>query len=157
VRRVDAKKGAHRPPVKPPFEAYKGIRPFLFSSYAHRDMERVFKILKKLHSDRYRIWYDEGIEPGNEWPEVVGNAVINCTQFIVFMSPAAANSRNVRNEINLAFTEDKDIIVVYLKNTKLSSGMKLQIGTVQFINRYELSDREFSEKLDKVLNSSMKN
>jgi len=120
-------------------------------------MEIVFRLLKKLDRDRYRIWYDEGIEPGNEWPEVVGNAVINCTQFIVFMSPAAADSRNVRNEVNLAFTEDKEIIVVYLKKTDLSSGMKLQIGTVQFINLYELSEREFYEKLTKVLNSSMRN
>ena len=143
--------------MKPPFKAYRGIRPFLFGSYAHKDMEIVFRLLKKLDRDRYRIWYDEGIEPGNEWPEVVGNAVINCTQFIVFMSPAAADSRNVRNEVNLAFTEDKEIIVVYLKKTDLSSGMKLQIGTVQFINLYELSEREFYEKLTKVLNSSMRN
>jgi hypothetical protein len=128
----------------------------MFTSYAHRDMEAVFKILKKLRRDRYRIWYDEGIEPGNEWPEVVGNAVINCMQFIVFMSPAAADSRNVRNEVNLAFNDNKDIIVIYMKKTNLSSGMRLQIGTVQFINYYELSEREFYEKLTKVLNSSLR-
>jgi hypothetical protein len=143
--------------VKPPFRAYKGVRPYLFSSYAHKDMEAVFKLLKKLDRDRYRIWYDEGIEPGNEWPEVVGNAVIGCTQFIVFMSPAAADSRNVRNEVNLAFTEDKEIIVVYLKKTDLSSGMKLQIGTVQFVNQYELSERELYDKLTEVLNRITRN
>jgi hypothetical protein len=76
---------------------------------------------------------------------------------MVFMSPAAADSRNVRNEVNLAFTEDKEIIVVYLKKTRLSSGMKLQIGTVQFINHYELSEREFYGKLTSVLNSSARN
>jgi len=35
--------------------------------------------------------------------------------------------------------------------------MKLQIGTVQFINKYELSEKEFFEKLDRVLDSNMKN
>ena len=156
VRKV-GKKSSHRPTVKPPFEAYKGIRPYMFSSYAHKDMEIVFKVLKKLSKNRYRIWYDEGIEPGNEWPEVVGNAVINCAQFIAFMSPAAADSRNVRNEVNLAFNDDKEIIVVYLRKTNLSSGMRLQIGTVQFINHYELTERGFYEKLTKVLNSSLRN
>ena len=129
----------------------------MFNSYAHKDMEIVFKVLKKLNKDRYRIWYDEGIEPGNEWPEVVGNAVINCSQFIVFMSPAAADSRNVRNEVNLAFNDNKEIIVVYLKKTNLSSGMRLQIGTVQFINYYELTERKFYDKLTKVLSSSLRN
>ncbi|MCK4924901.1 MAG: toll/interleukin-1 receptor domain-containing protein [Spirochaetes bacterium] len=151
------KKSSHRPSANPPFEAYKGIRPYMFSSYAHKDMEIVFKVLKKLNKNRYRIWYDEGIEPGNEWPEVVGNAVINCAQFIAFMSPAAADSRNVRNEVNLAFNDDKEIIVVYLRKTNLSSGMRLQIGTVQFINHYELTERGFYEKLTKVLNSSLRN
>jgi hypothetical protein len=129
----------------------------MFSSYAHKDMEIVFKVLKKLSKDRYRMWYDEGIEPGYEWPEVVGNSVINCSQFIVFMSPAAADSRNVRNEVNLAFNDNKEIIVVYLKKTNLSSGMRLQIGTVQFINYYELTEREFYDKLTKVLSSSLRN
>ena len=156
VRKV-VRKQSHRPTVRPPFEAYKGIRPYMFCSYAHKDMDVVFKVLKKLHKDRCRVWYDEGIEPGNEWPEVVGNAVIKSSQFIVFMSPAAADSRNVRNEVNLAFNDDKEIIVVYLKKTTLSSGMRLQIGTVQFINYYDMTDREFYEKLTKVLNSSLRN
>jgi hypothetical protein len=144
-------------PVRPPFTAYKGIRPFLFTSYAHKNMKEVFRIIKKLNSSRFRIWYDEGIEPGNEWPEVVGSAIVNCTQFLVFMSPHAADSRNVRNEINLAFSENKDIIVIFLQRTNLSEGMKLQIGTVQFINRFELTDREFSDKLTKVLSNALRN
>ncbi len=150
-------KTGHAPPIKPPFEAYNGIRPYLFTSYAHHDMKAVFGVIKKLHKKRYRIWYDEGIEPGNEWPEIVGKAIVNCTQSLVLMSPHAAISRNVRNEINLAFTENKNILVVFLKKTSLTEGMKLQIGTMQFINKYELSEREFFEKLDKVIDSSMKN
>ncbi len=149
--------GGHAPPIKPPFEAYKGVRSYLFTSYAHQDMKTVFDIIKKLYNKRYRIWYDEGIEPGNEWPEIVGKAIVNCTQFLVLMSPHAAVSRNVRNEINLAFTENKNILVVFLKKTSLTEGMKLQIGTVQFINKHELSQKEFLEKLDKVLDSCMKN
>ncbi len=144
------------PPVKPPFEAYRGIRPFLFVSYAHRNMKDVFRILKKMNEGRYRIWYDEGIEPGNEWPEVVGTAVVKCSQYVVFMTPAAAVSRNVRNEVNLAFAENKEIIVVYLQETNLTSGMKLQIGTVQHINRYEMGEKEFYEKLFKVLRGDLR-
>jgi hypothetical protein len=147
---------SHVPPVKPPFEAYRGIRPFLFVSYSHRNMEEVFKILKRIHENRYRVWYDEGIEPGNEWPEVVGKAIVKCSQYLVFMTPSAALSRNVRNEVNLAFTENKEIIVVNLEETRLTSGMKLQIGTVQHINRYEMGEKEFYEKLFKVLRSDLK-
>ena len=146
----------HKPPVRPPFTAYRGVNPFMFTSYAHEDMKTVFRVIKKLNASRYRIWYDEGIEPGNEWPEVVGKAIIKCSQFLVFMSPSATQSRNVRNEINLAFNEKKEILVVFLDETQLTEGMKLQIGTVQFINKYELSEKEFFDKLKKVINSRIR-
>lgn len=140
-----------------PFESYKGSRPYIFVSYAHKNMSEVFAVIKNLNESRYRIWYDEGIEPGNEWPEVVGKALLNSAQFLVFMSRAAAASRNVRNEINLAFSEGKSIIVVYLEKTKLTEGMKLQIGTVQFINRFELKKKEFADKLKTVLANELHN
>ena len=119
-------------------------------------MHEVFITIRKLNESRYRLWYDEGIEPGNEWPEIVGRAVLRCSQFLVFMSQAAAKSRNVRNEINLAFSENKEILVVFLEKTNLSEGMRLQIGTVQFINKFDMREADFVEKLKKVLSSDLR-
>jgi hypothetical protein len=113
-------------------------------------------VIKKLVTARYRIWYDEGVEPGNEWPEEVGKALLGSSQFLVFMSCAAADSRNVRNEINLATGEDKNVLVVFLEPTELSEGMRLQIGTVQFLNRFQMTEPEFLDKLKKVLTTEVK-
>lgn len=74
-----------------------------------------------------------------------------CQLFVVFMSPAAMDSRNVRNEINLASSENKSIMVVFLQPADLSEGMNLQIGTVQFINQHEMNEPEFIEKMKRVL------
>ena len=127
-----------------------------FVSYSHENMREVFNTIRKLNSNRYRIWYDEGIEPGNEWPEEVGRAILNCSQFMVFMSPTAVNSRNVRNEINLATSDAKSILVIYLQETELSEGLRLQIGTVQNLNRYEMTEPEFLDKLKKVLSTELR-
>jgi hypothetical protein len=145
------------PAVRPPCPAYRGTMPYIFISYSHADMKEVFGIIKQLNASRYRIWFDEGIEPGNEWPEVVGRAVLGCSQFIIFMSPTAVESRNVRNEINLATSADKNIIVIYLKSTPLSEGLLLQIGTVQYYNKYEMNEKEFVEKLKRVLSNDLHN
>jgi len=145
------------PPVRPPVEAYRGAKPYIFASYSHQNMREVFSVIKKLNGSRYRIWYDEGVEPGNEWPEEVGRALLGCSQFIVFMSRSAADSRNVRNEINLASGEDKNVLVVFLEPTDLSEGMRLQIGTVQFLNRFQMTEKEFLDKLKKVLSNDLKN
>jgi len=142
--------------VKPPFEAYKGIKPYIFASYSHSDMREVFTIIRRLNGGRFRIWYDEGIEPGVEWPEVVGRAIMRSSQFLVFMSPSAAGSRNVRNEINLAHSEGRTILVVFLRETRLSEGMKLQLGTVQHLNRFDMTEKEFLDKLARVLGSDLR-
>jgi hypothetical protein len=153
LRRLAARLG---PSIKPPVEAYSGNKPYIFASYSHKNIKEVFWCIKKLAESRYRIWYDEGIEPGNEWPEEVGRALTGCQLFLVFMSPAAMDSRNVRNEINFASSENKSMMVVMLQPSGLSEGMQLQIGTVQFVNKNEMTDTEFLEKMKKVLDPSLR-
>jgi hypothetical protein len=46
--------------------AYEGKEPYIFVSYAHKDSPAVFHIVEQLSARGYRIWYDEGIEPGSE-------------------------------------------------------------------------------------------
>jgi len=158
VRKFSLRKLAARlgPPIKPPIEAYSGNKPYIFASYSHKNIKEVFWCIKKLAESRYRIWYDEGIEPGNEWPEEVGRALTGCHLFLVFMSPAAMDSRNVRNEINFASSENKSMMVVVLQPAGLSEGMQLQIGTVQTVNKHEMADIEFLEKMKKVLDPGLR-
>ncbi|MGD0725070.1 MAG: TIR domain-containing protein [Spirochaetia bacterium] len=144
------------PQIKPPIEAYSGNKPYIFASYSHKNIKEVFWCIKKLAESRYRIWYDEGIEPGNEWPEEVGRALTGCRLFLVFMSPAAMDSRNVRNEINFASSENKSMMVVFLQPAELSEGMQLQIGTVQFIHKNEMTEAEFLDKMKKVLDPELR-
>lgn len=121
-----------------PFHPNIQGRPYLFISYAHRDSDVVFPYLRALHEMGYAIWYDEGIDPGTEWPETIAKNLIGSACVLVFMSPSAAASRNVRNEINLALHEDKPMQIVYLYETALTAGMKLQIGSLQYISAYML-------------------
>ena len=137
--------------VKAPFKAYCGTKPYIFVSYSHGDMDMVFNIIKQLNKSGYKIWYDGGIEPGQEWPEILGKKIIKCQQFLVFLSPSAAKSRNVRNEIYLAESEKRDIIVVYLYKTRLASGIKLQLGSFRSIKKYETTNKKCIKELQTVL------
>ena len=88
-----------------PFEAYKGNEPYIFVSYAHKDASLVYPELVTLKNLGYNVWYDEGIDPGGMWPEEIANAINHCAIFIVFMTPNAVNSRNVRDTINFAINK----------------------------------------------------
>ncbi len=58
-----------------PFPAYSGNEPYVFVSYAHKDSNAVFPELKWLKDQGFNIWYDEGISPGTEWREELGQAI----------------------------------------------------------------------------------
>src|SRR6056297_2151617 len=138
-------------PLYPPFPAYKGEQPYIFISYSHRDTKEIFTIIENWHSGGYNIWYDEGIDPGNEWPEEIAQALAGCSQFVVFISPSAVASKNVRNEINYALNHSKDFLAIHLEDTQLPKGMELQMGSIQAIMRYRMTPESFNLKLQKVL------
>ena len=141
----------------PPFEAYTGVRPYIFISYAHADGEVVFREIKRLHEVGYRIWYDEGIEPGNDWPQHIAQAVVNCSLFLIYTSPRSAASENCRNEINLALNRKKKFLAIHMEETELPLGLELRMGDLQAILKYKLPQATYQKKvyasLEKLLGS----
>ena len=135
---------AHNLPI--PFAAYKGKERYVFISYAHKDSTEVFPIISQFNRQEYHVWYDEGIEPGIEWPEEIANALNNSSLFVVFITPNSVNSENVRNEINFALAKKTPFIAIHLSPTTLTPGLQLQIGSKQAILRYQMDEDSFTRK-----------
>ena len=129
-----------------PFPAYRGKEPYMFISYAHVDSSMVYPIISEFNDIGYNVWYDEGIEPGIEWPEEIANALDCCSLFVVFITPASASSLNVRNEINFALSKKLPFIAIYLKETVLTPGLQLQMGSKQAILKYNMDHESFRRK-----------
>jgi hypothetical protein len=144
-------KPIHTDPSGPPFEAFKGNQPYVFISYSHKDSPVVFKEITGLYHAGYRIWYDEGIDPGNEWPDEVAQALEKSSFFIVFISPNSINSQNVKNEINFALNKHKPFLAVHITDTVLPSGLLLRMGDIQAIFRYKMDEITFTKKIYRAL------
>ena len=131
--------------------AYSGDEPYIFLSYAHKDHARVIQEINRLNNLGFHVWYDEGIVPGNEWTDEIAEALEKSSLFLVMMTPDAAQSDNVHNEINYAAEEKKPFLAVHLEETELHGGVRLQIGTKQAILKYKFSEEEYVLKLVKAL------
>jgi hypothetical protein len=139
------------PPAGPPFEAYAGPEPFIFVSYAHEDNAVVYPEITRLHQAGYRVWYDEGIDAGSDWPDEIAKALDRCSFFLVFISPKSVESQNVRNEINYAINHHKPIIAVHLEETVLSKGLELRMGDIQAVLKYRLPPEQYQRRLERAL------
>jgi len=68
-----------------PFEAYQGPEPNIFVSYAHKGGASICPLISELRERGYRVWCDEGIDTGNEWPEEIAKALLGAAHFVVFL------------------------------------------------------------------------
>ncbi len=127
---------------------YSGDEGFIFISYSHKDRELIFPIIERMAQEGYRIWYDEGIDPGSEWPEFIANNLSNCSAFIAFISDNSLNSHNCRREITYAIHKQKPFVSIFLEDAKMTPGMEMQLTANQAIHKYSFEDEEkFYKKL----------
>lgn len=133
--------------MRPP--AYEGSASYVFISYAHKDTEPVFRVVEELQRQGIRIWYDEGIAPGSEWPENVATHLYNAGMVIAFITPRSMESENCRREINFALSKKKPFLSVVLEETKMPMGMEMQLSARQSILRYNYTTWEAF--IDKIL------
>ncbi len=105
--------------------------------------------LKPLHDLHYRIWYDEGIEAGQDWPQIVAQHLLDAGVVLIFVSENAMNSQNCLREIHYAVAQKKKMIAVYTDSSTVPEDVAMQLGIVSSI--HSSSSEEITEELTKLL------
>lgn len=99
------------------FKPYEGKRPYIFISYPHKQSDAVVDTIRILHEKKYRLWYDEGIPAGSDWPANIAMHMRDCEAVICFISNHFLHSQNCFSEIRAAVQLKKPILVVYLDDS----------------------------------------
>jgi len=102
------------PDVRTKFDAYIGDEPYLFISYSHRDTALVYPVLDTLYDNKYRLWYDESCETGNDFRDELKNKIENSSGVVLFVSESSMNSPFCGMEILCAKENNKRIFPIYL-------------------------------------------
>jgi TolB-like protein len=134
-----------------PFPAYAGDEPYVFVCYSHDDAELVYREISWLRENGVNIWYDEGIAPAREFPEVLARAIENARHVLFYVSPRSVASRYCRNEIYFALEHDISVVASYLEATVIPPGLELTTGSIQALPRHEIPVADYRRKLLAVL------
>ena len=128
-------------------QPYEGDRPYIFISYAHANSPAVIEVVQELVERGFRIWYDEGIEVGSEWPEYIAQHLADSSLMIAFLSNAYMRSDSCRKEMHYALTKRIPVINVFLEDTQMTPGMEMQIGNLFALMKYSMNEESFYDKL----------
>lgn len=129
--------------------------PFIFVSYARKDLSAIQPILKALKKRSFNFWYDIGLKSGIEWADQIGDKIDQCDQFLVFMSPNSVKSKYVHKEIGMAIDKNKNMLIVYLETTELTNGLHLLLKNVHSLHKEVFTTNK--EFFDAICNSASSN
>lgn len=114
--------------IQTKFEAYTGNEPYLFVSYSHRDTEIVYPILDALHDKKYRIWYDESCENGNDFRDELRRRIERAEAVLLFVSQSSMSSPFCGMEIIVARENDKKLYPIYLDDAPVPPAFEILLA-----------------------------
>lgn len=111
----------------------------IFISYARRDSDRVYPITDILDSENFDIWIDKNDIPvGELWPQQIVQGIENADTYLIFISPASLESKNVINELTLAYEEKikrgLQIIPIILTPSEFPNQARFQLTGIEWID-----------------------
>lgn len=76
----------------------------VFISYAKADSQIAEKVADGLKRSGFSVWYDAALLPGTLWSDAVSQALRKSDAMVVIVTPNAAQSEQIRSEINYALS-----------------------------------------------------
>lgn len=132
--------------------SYEGDEPYIFVSYSHADVPRVREVLRRVEQEKFRFWYDDTMEIGEDFRLELQTKIEKCHAFLLFVSPASMQSKYCGMEIITAFKNNKRIFPVYLDdNTEIPGALKMILENLQHVK--SVSTTKDSRHLDKLIAS----
>jgi predicted ATPase len=112
----------------------------VFLSYASADRERAVAIADTLEAKGVTVWIDrKSIAGGTSWSAEIVRGIESCSALLVLCSTVSARSRNVQQEVQLAWERDRPILPLLLENVRMPPAME-----------YALAGRQWVEILDRT-------
>jgi len=124
----------------------------LFVSYSRRDSDFTSQLAARLDADpQFDVWIDfDDIKGGDAWMTSIAQGIAGCQAFVLVLSPPAVESRHVRQEVTLAFSDEKKIVPLRWRRYELPDDLRYQLGGLNYI---DFSDGDFEGGFAKLVAS----
>jgi hypothetical protein len=108
-----------------------------FLSYARRDSAFAIRLATDLKVRGANVWVDQlDIRGGQRWDREVEQALSNCSEILIILSPASVESTNVMDEVAFALDERKTVIPILQSDCRIPFRLR-RLQQIDFRSDYE--------------------
>ena len=129
--------------MKKILRSYQGDENYVFVSYAHKDKDLVYPLIRTMQENGYNVWFDEDITPASEFTEYIAENLLRSAFFIAMITPQYLASHYCRHELNYACNQNKKRLLIYLEEVTLTPGLQMMTTDQQAILKYQYSDTSY--------------
>ncbi len=130
-------------------EQRPGAGAYVFVSYSSHDRQRALEVVSALESAGLRVWLDQqAITGGLSWGREIVHGIRDCAAHVVLCSNAAMQSRNVLQEVQLAWKYERPYLPLLLERTTIPENVEYWLEGWQWV---ELLDRPAAAWLPDVI------
>src|SRR4051794_13829169 len=108
---------------------------YVFVSHASADRERVRPVVAALRGAGVPVWLDEqGIAGGEDYAREIAEAIKGAAAFLLLASPASLASRNVRQEVALAWRYERPYVPLRLDPVSIPDDLAYWLEAAQWVD-----------------------
>lgn len=123
----------------------------IFISYSHRDNEYAHALAEHLQSRGFRVWIDDRIDYGSQWPGEIQKQLDSCDAFILIMSPRSFASEWVQSELQRAKRKAKPVFPLLLEGDE--SWLSVESTQYYDVRNRSLPNDEFYADLKQAVSA----
>ena len=129
-------------------ESYDGTEPYLFVSYSHRDAKVVNEVLRRIDKEKFRLWYDDTMEIGDDFREELRSRIEKSCAILLFISDSSMQSKYCGLEIITAYKYEKRIYPIYLNdNVRIPMAISMILDNLQHVKSEAINSEKYIQKL----------
>ena len=121
---------------------YEGDKPYLFFSCSPSDAATVYPIIDRLCLHGYRVWFDDGSNPGEAGLDVIADHLRRCSLALAAVTKASVASHNFRNELIFRVAKQLPTVLLYPDRIEISPIMKAAFADFPSVSMADSPDPE---------------
>lgn len=90
----------------------------VFLSYRRSDQDLAQRLVEAMQAQGVNVWWDQMIEGGEDWREAIVENLTSARALVILFSEECNNSKQLKKELSIADSLDKEVIPVLIEDTK---------------------------------------
>ena len=123
----------------------------VFISYSSKDREDAVLIKSVLEDNNISCWFAEcSLKAGDEYLKMLSPEIKKCKVFVLLLSDNVNSSEWIPKELNIAITEHKAIVPLYIEECELKEDIAFCLNNIHYYCMYIDENKALNDLVEKV-------